>query len=185
MPSKYASIDGWFDFNEFYDEMVDRYLDGGKFVEVGCWFGKSSVYLLERIKEKNANITVDFVDTWLGCPNERDQIGVINQFGVDHVFLEFSKNIAEFSGYNIYRNTSLLASEKYIDQSLDFVYIDASHTKESIVTDINSWLPKIKIGGVLGGHDYYFPPINETVKEMFGDLHIVKDNSWYYIKSKI
>lgn len=40
------------------------------------------------------------------------------------------------------------------DYSLDFVYIDANHTYESVKEDINMWYPKVKIGGIVAGHDF-------------------------------
>ena len=32
----------WFTYPEFYKQMVERFSSGSKFVEVGCWKGKSS-----------------------------------------------------------------------------------------------------------------------------------------------
>ncbi len=40
------------------------------------------------------------------------------------------------------------------DQSLDFVFLDASHTYEDVKNDICLWLPKVRYGGVLAGDDY-------------------------------
>jgi hypothetical protein len=39
---------------------------------------------------------------------------------------------------------------------LDFCYIDANHTYESVSRDIEAMWPKINPGGVLGGHDFHF-----------------------------
>ncbi|MBT5491708.1 class I SAM-dependent methyltransferase, partial [bacterium] len=39
-------------------------------------------------------------------------------------------------------------------QTLDFIYIDANHTYESAKEDIQLWYPKIKVGGMISGHDY-------------------------------
>lgn len=40
------------------------------------------------------------------------------------------------------------------DRSLDFVFVDADHSKEGCLADIDAWLPKVKPGGWIGGHDY-------------------------------
>jgi hypothetical protein len=37
---------------------------------------------------------------------------------------------------------------------LDFCYIDALHTYEAVKSDIEKVWPKIKPGGILGGHDF-------------------------------
>lgn len=42
-----------------------------------------------------------------------------------------------------------------ISEKLDFVYIDGNHQEEYVWNDIVNFMPKMKQGGVIGGHDYY------------------------------
>jgi hypothetical protein len=44
-----------------------------------------------------------------------------------------------------------------IDEPLDLIYIDASHTAEGVTKDILAWTPKLKIGGFVALHDYGNP----------------------------
>lgn len=44
--------------------------------------------------------------------------------------------------------------KKVKDESLDFCYIDANHEYEWFNQDFSRWLPKVKRGGLFGGHDY-------------------------------
>lgn len=63
---------------------------------------------------------------------------------------------------------SLFAVTLFNDESLDYVYLDANHSFDSVRADIWAWANKIKPGGVLGGHDYghpYYPGVKEAVKE--------------------
>jgi hypothetical protein len=46
------------------------------------------------------------------------------------------------------------ASERFADGSLGFVYIDANHSYEACLTDLEAWMPKVVHNGVLAGHDY-------------------------------
>lgn len=62
MSFRHVGEDGWFDFKDFYSSMIDKFHNYGKFVEIGCWFGKSSCYLLQEIIDRKSNIQVDFVD---------------------------------------------------------------------------------------------------------------------------
>lgn len=41
------------------------------------------------------------------------------------------------------------------DNSLDFIFIDATHTYDSIKNDYNKWSTKVKVGGVISGHDFH------------------------------
>jgi len=49
--------------------------------------------------------------------------------------------------------TSVDAAKK-IDEKLDFVYIDRLHDYKSVLDDIAAWYPHVRIGGVVGGHDF-------------------------------
>lgn len=40
------------------------------------------------------------------------------------------------------------------DESLDLLYLDACHTYECVMEDLNKWFPKVKKGGIIAGHDY-------------------------------
>jgi hypothetical protein len=49
---------------------------------------------------------------------------------------------------------SEIAVNKFEDNSLDFVYIDGCHLYDYVKKDIELYYPKVKIGGILSGHDY-------------------------------
>ena len=42
-----------------------------------------------------------------------------------------------------------------IPSNLDFIYIDGLHDYENIKKDIELYYPKVKSGGILGGHDFW------------------------------
>ena len=48
------------------------------------------------------------------------------------------------------------AVEGFVDESLDFVYIDGNHEFRYIAEDIYEWTKKVKKGGIVSGHDYFF-----------------------------
>lgn len=52
------------------------------------------------------------------------------------------------------RATSMEAVVSFNDGFFDFVYIDANHTLAAARADIQAWWPKVKVGGILAGHDY-------------------------------
>jgi len=42
----------------------------------------------------------------------------------------------------------------HIPDNLDFVYIDGNHSYESVKKDLELYYPKIKVCGLIGGHDF-------------------------------
>ena len=50
---------------------------------------------------------------------------------------------------------SMDAVKDFKDNSLDFVYLDANHSFDYIMMDIIEWSKKVKVGGIICGHDYY------------------------------
>jgi len=40
------------------------------------------------------------------------------------------------------------------DNYFDFIYHDGSHRYQDLKRDLNEWLPKLKTGGIMAGHDY-------------------------------
>lgn len=77
------------------------------------------------------------------------------------------KRLRFFSNVLWYHLDSEHASKTFNDSSLDFVYIDANHSYESVLEDITAWYPKVKKGGVIGGHDFSgkFPGVAKAVIE--------------------
>lgn len=54
----------------------------------------------------------------------------------------------------IIRDFSAKAAEKFLDEALDFIYLDAGHSYQAIETDLYAWWPKLKPGGCFAGHDW-------------------------------
>lgn len=48
------------------------------------------------------------------------------------------------------------ALEDFADESLDFVYIDANHEFRYIAEDLFEWTKKVRKGGIVSGHDYFY-----------------------------
>ena len=86
--------------------------------------------------------------------------------------------------------TSVEAAKQYEDNSLFFVFIDGSHLYESVKEDIQAWLPKVKSGCFIGGHDIdqteEFNGVRKAVDEVLGPGNVKIYNkgwaSWLYCK---
>lgn len=81
------------------------------------------------------------------------------------------------------------ALEKFQNNFFDLVYIDASHWYDDVIKDIEGWLPKVKKGGYLVGHDYKEGiDVFYAVNDYFGKTHSIvryPDTSWLIKKDFI
>jgi predicted O-methyltransferase YrrM len=74
------------------------------------------------------------------------------------------------------------------DESFDFVYLDDDHDYAGISRSIEAWYPKVKWGGILGGHDYpNEPAVPQAVGELIarsGLYLCVSENDWWVVKAR-
>ena len=139
--------------------LIDEYLnDNSVMVEIGSFAGVSSELFALHCKELYC---VDLWDPYWEITDK--QIIEFAEFSFD----KMSKNYE-----NVYKlkKSSVEASKDFEDGSLDLVYIDAAHDYDSVKQDILTWLPKIKKGGFIAGHDYRYDPnigVYEAVNDIF------------------
>ena len=169
----------WFTYPKLYSGAVRYFPSGSKFVEIGSWKGRSSVYLGVEVMNSGKDIEVMCVDTWLGSV-EHEGWDILNE---DGLYKEFMHNIEPVSSVvTALRMESLKAAWDFEDGSLDFVFIDASHDYENVIADIIAWYPKVKEGGVIAGHDYpTWEGVKKAVNEYFKWNEIVsKESCWIH-----
>lgn len=143
----------WFTYPRLYQDMVKRFPSGSIFVEIGAWKGKSSAYMSVEIANSKKKIDFYCIDTFEGSIEHQ------NNPEISHLYDIFKSNMKPVEGYyKDLKMTSMEAVKKFENESIDFVFIDGSHEYKDIKDDITYWLPKVKRGGILAGHDYYFPP---------------------------
>ena len=176
----------WFTYPNLYKNMVDRFGDFSKFVEVGVWKGRSVAFMAVEIANSGKKIDFYAVDTWDGTAPETDPSNINNlpelQQNPEWLYELFLSNIEPAKEYiKPLRMFSLEAAKQFEDESLDFVFIDASHDYENVKADILAWLPKIKKTGILAGHDYE-GEVKQAVDEIFTSFKISgPDNRcWMY-----
>lgn len=55
---------------------------------------------------------------------------------------------------HVCRNYTTICVENYDDGFFDFIYVDARHDFKGVYADIEAYWPKLKVGGIMAGHDY-------------------------------
>lgn len=159
IPHISESIPGWCNFRDFYREIAEWIPNGGIWVELGVYWGQSFSYAVVECLNRGKKINLVAIDAfpWV------DEQGVTT---LQH----FQKHMAPLSGhFRHIQSGSSEAAVHFADQSVDFVFIDANHTYDFVKADVNAWLPKIKPGGIIAGHDYNAPhEVERAVNEIFG-----------------
>ncbi len=153
--------------------------------EIGVHRGELSNQLLKNIQ----GLTLYMIDAWsqvtykgkgddAASPEERYIYE--NECGDNY---ENALNIKELYGNRavVIKGFSLEVAATFDDNFFDFVFIDACHDDKSVQEDIKAWLPKIKDGGWLCGHDYdsNYTGVKKAVDAIFP--HVEKDSyfSWF------
>jgi hypothetical protein len=87
---------------------------------------------------------------------------------------EFNKNMEPLKGHyrTLFGGDSFDRAKEFKDNSIDFLFIDANHTYEFVKRDIEYYLPKMKKGSIMAGHDYneHHPGVLQAVNEAFPNV---------------
>lgn len=158
------NVEGYFnevDFS-FYSDIVRQSPSPAHFVEVGSWKGRSTSFMTVEIINSGKDIRFDAIDNFLGSEELSEDLDVIN----NTLYNAFKANMSPVEGYyNVTQSESVTAAATYDNNSIDFVFIDAAHDYDSVVADIAAWLPKVKPGGIIAGHDYNHEPVYRAVND--------------------
>jgi GR25 family glycosyltransferase involved in LPS biosynthesis len=123
----------------------------GRGVEIGVGDGKFS----QQLASEAEFLEFYSVDSWNRITNDSFYANgekMVNEFS--EKCYEWAKEKLEPLGVKIIRQDSVEAAKTFPDNFFDFIYIDADHTEEAVVADIEAWYPKLRKGGMMAGHDY-------------------------------
>lgn len=160
---------------------------GGKYLEVGSWVGlSSSVTAFGLIANSNFNAKIFCVDPWeVMLEQEKYKNNFVNEnlldtFKLNIQKLKVSKYITPLQG------KSVDISKSIDEKDFDIIFIDGEHSFEACYEDIKSWLPKLKKGGKMFGHDASpdsgVVKALEKIKEELGfDYSIIEPPYSHYI----
>lgn len=177
--TSWRDIHGWFDYEVFYRFLVKEIPDGGHFVEVGCWLGKSIAAFHEFSRANGSKIELSVVDTFQGAPANPEHAAILKQFG-GNVRKQFQANMDALGiQLQVFPFDSAQAATGFEDGSLDAVFIDADHRYEYVLKDIQTWLPKVKPGGIISGHDIDEKGVTEAVVVAFKNQACSMGRCWY------
>lgn len=121
------------------------------------------------------------IDAWEQFDeDEYLDIANVDQETQDERYRLTQQGLAVFgSRSEVWKCRSIEAASRIEDRSLDFVYLDARHDYAAVLEDLAAWVPKVKPGGLIAGHDYldgHLPEgefgVKRAVDEYFSNMQL-------------
>lgn len=153
--------------------------------EIGVFRGDNAVTLLRHLPIQYL-IGVDPYKRYNDFDkNLANKTGPMAKANLDEVKNQMLKKMEEFKDrFRLMTLFSDLASACFDPESFDFVFIDGNHIYSYVYVDIKSWLPLVKRGGIIAGHDYVDKRnygVIRAVNELLPDHKINKKAKvWWY-----
>ena len=144
-----------------------------KGAEIGVNTGRFSQLLLQCMGDGEL-ILVDPWGPYENCSTHRAE-------------QHYQATIERLKSYNtiIKRMPSQDAIREVPDESLDFVYIDGLHDFNNAAMDIIQWVPKVKKGGIISGHDYYSGPDFGVIQAVDSYTKCNHIDRWYITREGV
>lgn len=176
----YKSIQGWCDYEDLYTRIIRNEINSGDIaVEVGTWMGRSAAFFVSKMIEEKKNIEFYCVDLWGGKQDDEYMDKIVSENGgsILHLFEQNMKNCGYQNEYKKIVGDSAASANHFKDKSIAFCFVDANHHYEPAKKDIMAWMPKMKKGGYMAGHDIDRDSVVRAVRECFG-------NKWQKISER-
>jgi len=137
-------LNNFYIFNYFLPKDKNAKFD---YLEIGCFEGLSSFYVLSKYNAVNAFL----IDVW-GMPNPNSKT-LSNNF--DKVEKAFDENLSDYTFTKV-KDDSVVSMRKLLkqDKSFDFIYIDGSHNGEDILSDAIEAFKILKKDGLIFFDDF-------------------------------
>lgn len=159
-------------------------------VEIGVLHGDFSKIILDVIKPARLVLIDPYSEGETSYANGLNT-AYSNENDFDKLIERFEKELKSRQVI-VYRNFSCNSVRSFSNSVLNFIYFDGSHLYEDTKRDLTDWLPKIKEGGLVCGHDYadiadfgVIKAVNEFMKEYNFEMVLFNDNGGDWALRKI
>jgi predicted O-methyltransferase YrrM len=149
-----AVIEGWFDGDEgaWYRDLAATIPAGGVLVEVGAWKGRSASYVGPTCTARGVDFAI--VDDFSGS-RDRYAARYAERLAREDVRGILEANLRALGvRFRLIARPSVEAARPFAPASVDVVFVDASHDRESVRADLDAWASRVRPGGILAGHDF-------------------------------
>lgn len=152
-------------------DFYEAFPKGGIGAELGVADGGNAELLWRHARPKELHL-IDCWDVQSGSFEVDHNNNVDHKARLEQVRTRFLR----FPSVHIHVAYSLDAVTRFSDGYLDWIYIDANHTRDAFLADLNAWWPKVKNnGGIVAGHDYLMEEPNIEVKDALDEWMAAKN----------
>ena len=190
----WESLEGWCTLEKaqrLYDLVKET--DAQHIAELGVFGGKSLLPMAQACKDKGSGVCVG-VDAWKKEPaltgtNAPENDAYWANMDYEHIFKSCSNAIVKFDlskHCELFRLTTFQAAQIMSENVYDIIHQDSAHNPETIIQELDSWLPKLKQGGYWVIDDCDWPETIEGYNKLpsYG-LELVEDFvKWQIWKKK-
>jgi hypothetical protein len=181
----YEKIQGWFEYQDLYSQIVKDMPDNFKFAEIGVWKGRSFSYFVVEAINSGKKFSAYAIDTFEGSSEHQKGQWCYDPItdNKDELFNHFLTNMEPIKDkIKIIRGRSADVATTFQDNYLDCIFIDGEHDYDAVLTDLNAYFPKVKKNSPIYGHDYNWSTVEKAVNE-FSKLNNLKvqqvsNSSW-------
>jgi predicted O-methyltransferase YrrM len=128
---------------EFLYKSARDLASGSVIAEIGSYLGASACFLASGGWGRVSRVYC--IDTW-----ENDAMSE----GPRKTFDDFLENISMFKNVMVPLKGKSIEVVKLLGGPVDLLFLDGDHSYEAVVTDLKTYLPKVKAGGLLILHDW-------------------------------
>lgn len=144
--ANYTAFSTWIDHLAFGYDLICA-LKPQIVVELGTQLGTSFFCFCQAMKESDITGKCYAVDTWEGD----EHTGQYDESYYQQVLAHAEENYPEHAV--LLRMYFEKALEKFDDESIDLLHIDGFHTYDAVKHDYDTWLCKVRPGGIILFHD--------------------------------
>ena len=142
----------------------------------GAEIGIAEGHYAKSLCQANPELELLCVDPWDRCPG-------ISRFRAPIYYAAAKERLASYNAILV-RKPSLEVAQDIPDGSLDFVYIDARHEFDYVMMDIINWVPKVRPGGIVAGHDLNYIHHRDLVLAVETYIQAHNISTWYALHDK-
>ena len=186
------------------DSCVGRNRDGPHvFVEIGVFLGGNLSLCFSRSLHNvfsGENLTVKDFEPWFVPPPKN----LITFYGIDTFTFDNISDEGMIEGKvsgdyyqlccenlkdttaTIVKMDSIEASKTFIDNYIDILFLDGDHGANYVNAELDAWIPKVKKGGIIAGHDFNSEAISKAVYKRFPkeEVNICSTGTAYQVRKK-